>query len=181
MLMEQQGYSIGNLWGNLSAKEKLGLALGVLIIIGLIVVLVFTVLNPSSEEKLEPGTETEESYVNEWGDVVTKKTVVSEDGEATVTETKKDEWGNVTTVDPNLITTYFPYQVAREHKEWVPTLKYYLYIDEENDKLIHASIEDCDEEGDKALVQEYINSIPLDMSEYKVEFQTFSDDADCGE
>ena len=179
--MEQQGYSAGNLWRNLSGKEKLGFGLGVLIIIGLIVVLAFMVFNSAGEEKLEPGTETEESYVNEWGDVVTKKTTVNEDGDVAVTETKEDEWGNVTTVDPDLITTYFPYQVAREHKEWMPTLKYYLYIDEENNKLIHASIEECDEEGDKALVQEYINSIPLDMSEYKVEFETFSDDADCGE
>lgn len=176
--MERQGYNIGNLWRNLSVKEKLGFGLGFLIIIGLIVGLYFMIFG-GGEEVLEPGTTTEETYVNEKGDTVTKVTTVDEGGEATVTETKEDEWGNVTTVDPSLITTYLPYQVAREHEGEIETLRYFLYIDDDNDKLIHAMIEDCDEENDRALVEQYINSIPLDMSGYTVEYETFYEDAVC--
>ena len=176
--MEQQGYSITNLWRNLSGKEKLGFGLGILIIIGLIIGLGFMLFGNTNEEVLEPGTTTEESYVNDDGDTVTKTTVVSEDGEATVTETKKDEWGNVTTVDPNLITTYFPYQEERPHDDMEGTLRFYLDVDTEN-KVISASIEECDTEGDKELVQQYLDSIPVDISEYKVEYNPFYIDAEC--
>ena len=180
--MEQGGYKISNLWRNLSGKEKMGFLFGALIIVVLIVVLSVMIANNAfSGESLEPGTSKEETYTDDNGNTVTKETTIDNDGGVTVTETKEDEWGNVTTTDPGLITTYFPYQVGREHEDWETTMMYYLYIDEENDKLIHALIEECDEENDRALAQDYINSIPLDMSGYAVQYEVFSDDAICEE
>ena len=172
--------SMGNLWDNLSGKKKLGAVIGGALILSLLVVLVAMFAVGSG---VQGGTEgmVNGTYEDEQGNIVTVETTVNENGERVTTRTKTDAYGNVTTVDPALITTYFPVQVMREHAEWTPTLRYYLYIDEYDKLLIHAMVEACDEEGDKALVQEYIDSIPLDMSGYKIEYQVVETDTDCGE
>ena len=128
---------------------------------------------------------TEDTYTNEDGYTVTQEIKTYADGGKVITETKVDEYGNVTTVDPSLITTYFPHQVMRQHtsKDLVDagfeyTLRYSLQLDEDA-KAITATIEYCDEGGNKALVQEYLSAIPLDLSEYTVNYETFTEDAFC--
>ena len=68
----------------------------------------------------------------------------------------------------------------RQHKEWTNTLRYYLSVNETK-KTIHAIVEDCDIDQDKAMIQAYIKSIPIDLSDYTVEYELNSVDADCGE
>ena len=188
VMKNENGLSIRNLAHNLTMVQKLGLGFGAVIVVLVIVFLSFMIANITEEaggdeEKIEEIPEVVESVaqLEEDGYIVTIDTVTNEEGATVITGTKEDEWGNVTTINPNLVTTYFPYQVAREHEGYDSTLRYYLNIDEENDKVIRAMIEDCDVEGDTALVQQYINSIPIDMSGYTVEYQTFSTDSDCGE
>lgn len=187
-MKNENSLSIRNLAHNLTMAQKLGLGFGVVIVALVIVFLSFMIANITEEaggdeEQIEEIPEVVESVaqLEEDGYIVTIDTVTNEEGTTVITGTKEDEWGNVTTINPNLVTTYFPYQVAREHEGYDSTLRYYLNIDEENDKVIRAMIEDCDVEGDTALVQQYINSIPIDMSGYTVEYQTFSTDSDCGE
>ena len=172
--------SLSNLWDNLSGKKKLGVVVSALLALSFLVVLV-AMFAVGSNVQGGPEGMINGTYQDEQGNIVNVETTVNENGETVTTRTKTDEYGNTTTVDPNLITTYFPYQVMREHAEWTPTLKYYLYISDDNNMVINAMIEACDEERDMALVQQYIDSIPLDMSGYTVEYQTFDTDADCGD
>ena len=163
----------------MSGKQKIGLLVAGLVIISLVVVLVAVLLVGDSEVSDRVVDETEGTYVNENGDTVTVETVTNESGATTTRETKEDAYGNVTTTDPGLITTYFPYQVVREHEGYGATMRYFLGVDSEK-KTIKAMVEECDVEGDKALVEAYIDSIPLDLSEYTVNYETFTVDAVCG-
>ncbi len=164
----EAGYNLGNILRNMTKKQKIGVAVFLAIVVILVLVLILLVM--SGQQAVDETTDDDGSS-----------------GETVVTETKMDEYGNVTTVDPDLITTYFPYQVMRKHasEELVDfgfeyTLRYALDLDEEA-RIITAIIEYCDVEADKALVQQYIDSIPLDLSAYTVNYETFSEDAICDE
>lgn len=166
----------------MSGKQKIGFLVAGVVIISLVLVLVAMLLIGDGSDGGNGGekiiSETEGTYVNENGDTVTVETVTNANGDTTTRETKEDAYGNVTTTDPELITTYFPYQVVREHEGYGATMRYFLSADSEK-KIIKAMIEECDMEGDKALVREYINNIPLDLSEYTVNYETFTVDAVC--
>ena len=189
----EQGYSLSNIFKNTTRKQRIAFGLAFLIIVVLLIVLILLAANNSlrgegdevGQANEQDEDVTEESYVNDQGYTVTKKTTTYENGETVTTETKMDQYGNVTTTDPDLITTYFPYQVMRRHTSedlinsgFEYTLQYSLGLDE-GGKVINATIEYCDEEGDKALVQQYLDSIPLDLSEYTVNYETFRADAFC--
>jgi len=194
----EAGYNLGNVLRNMTKKQKIGAVVFLAVIIILVIILMFLMFGDQqatdessgdgdSVGQNEAANVKEETYENDDGYTVTKKTTIYENGETVVTETKMDEYGNVTTVDPDLITTYFPYQVMRKHtsEELVDsgfdyTLRYSLDLDEEA-RIITAIIEYCDVEADKALVQQYLDSIPLDLSVYTVSYETFSEDAICEE
>ena len=177
--MNKEGLSLKNLWGNLSFGQKLGLMFAGIILI-LVFVLIGVLVNNDKEDSVnnEPNV-VEETYTDD-GYTVTTQTYINDEGEEVTTGTKEDEYGNVTTLNPELITTYFPYQKMREHGDDDSTLQYFLSVDDES-KTINALIEYCDIEADKVLVEEYINGIPLDLSEYSVVYETFSEDAICAE
>lgn len=184
--MNNSGYSLGNLVKNLTVAQKLGIGLGFVIIILLLVFVGFLVGDMSSNEQENDNNDNsseivEETYTDENGYTVTTNTYINESGEKVTEGTKKDEYGNVTTLDPNLITTYFPYQVVRKHQEPMnATLRYYLAVNEET-KTIKALVEECDVAGDQALVQQYVDSIPLDLSEYTIVYDTFVNNAICSD
>ena len=191
----EQGFSFGNIFKNMTKQQKIASLLFVVIVVVLLIVLGVLLsgmqtgsfdengewVSDDAGQSDQPVVE-EETYENDEGYTVTKKTTINPDGTVTIIETKMDEYGNVTTVDPDLITSYFPYQVMRKHdnldEEWEYTLRYSLQLDEEA-KAINATIEYCDVDGDKALVEQYINSIPLDLSGYTVNYETFAEDAIC--
>lgn len=187
--MENNGTEnpIKNLWKNLTTSQKIGWGLGVVIAILLIVLLAVMMSGQSGKSgTTEEENITEETYTTNDGNTytVTTETMENGSGEEVEVSTKMDEYGNVTTTDPNLITTYFPYQVMRQHEgELVElgfdsTVRYSLNLDEEN-KVITAMIEDCDQEGDKELVERYLSVIPIDLSAYTVEYEVFAEDAIC--
>ncbi len=179
----EQGYSFGNIAKNMTRKQKVLSILFVLIVVILIIILSVMLSNynqPEAEEETEVTTDVTErnEVINGQDYVVTKETTVNADGETEVTETKMDSFGNVTTTEPNLITTYFPYQVVREHEDGRITLRYSLRIQEDSN-VINAAVEGCDVENDKKLVQEYLNSIPIDLSNYTINYVPFFEDAFC--
>lgn len=193
------GYSFGNILRNMTKKQKVGAVVFLVIIVVLALVLILLVMSgqqAADETTGDDGGNTgqsdvasvkEESYVDDEGYTVTKEITTYTDGSTSVNETKMDDYGNVTTVNPELITSYFPYQVMRKHTSedlvesgYDYTLRYSLGLDEEA-RTIMATIEYCDIETDKALVQQYIDSIPLDLSAYTVNYETFSEDAICDE
>ena len=176
----EQGYSLSNIFKNTTKKQKIWFGLALMIIVILLVILVFFVMEGGStsenegDDNVEQGNGvvnvTEDSYINDRGYTVTQKITTYADGSEVITETKMDKYGNVTTTDPTLITTYFPYQEMRGHKDSYSTLRYYVRVYEE-DKTIEAFVEYCDEEQDKNLVYKYIDSVPIDLSEYTVKFE----------
>ena len=187
----EQGYSLSNIFKNTTKKQRVGFFLFLIVVAILFIILIALVMSGTSDNSDEGDSDgqtesvTEDAYVNEQGYTVTQVITTNADGSQTITETKMDEYGNVTTTDPNLITTYFPYQVMRRHTSedlinsgFEYTLRYSLGLDEA-EKVINATIEYCDEEGDKVLVQQYLDSIPLDLSEYTVNYETFRADAFC--
>lgn len=190
----EQGYSLSNIFKNTTRKQRVGFGVILAVVVVLLIVLIVLVMNNPQDNDVDNEEEqqtnsvvdvTEDTYVDEQGNTVTQEITTYADGGTIITETKTDEYGNVTTVDPSLITTYFPYQVMRKHtnEDLIDfgleyTLRYSLHLDEDA-KVINATIEYCDVEGDKALVQEYINSIPLNLSGYTVNYETFSEDAFC--
>lgn len=175
--METDSNPIHSLLTNLTTNQKIGFGLGIVIIV-LIIVLAPTMLQGlfvNNTATDEPVTET---YTDEQGNTVTVETYTNDQGEEVVTGTREDPYGNITTINPDLITTYFPYQVMRDHADGDPTLRYYLAIDEASG-LIRVIMEDCDVENDKILIQQYINSIPFDLSGYKIEYELSSVDTSC--
>ncbi len=182
--MEEASSLLHNLLRNLSIKQKIVIVLGIVLIVGLTAFAFFYLQaneagNSESRSTNDNDTATE-TYVDEQGYTVTTETHVDDSGKEYTTTTREDPYGNITTADPDLITTYFPYQVMREHKEWTSTLKYFLTIDEDT-KIIGADMEDCDIENDKRLIDQYIQSIPIDLSDYTIEYNLISVDTDCGE
>lgn len=181
----QQEYSIKNVFKKMKKSQIVGIVLFVVILVLALVLVGLLAEKPqdgnstSGDENGESSTVVE-TYTGEDGYTYTKEIVTDENGDATIVETKTDEYGNVTTVAPGLITTYFPYQVMREHSDYIATLRYSFAVDEES-KTITGLVEYCDAEGDKALAQEYLNSIPMDLSEYTVIYDVFSEDAFCTE
>lgn len=172
--MEQN--NISNLFANLSGKQKLALTLVALVVISAVIVIIFMALSSSGQS--DSDEEKAGSYVDDNGYTITTEETTNDEGETVLITTKEDEYGNVTTTDPDLITTYFPYQVMREHKNYDPTLRYYVNINEDT-MTINAMVEECDVEADKALVREYIDSIPIDLSAYTLNYDIFSTDAIC--
>ena len=181
--MESSQNPIYNLFTNLTRNQKIALCLAVILFISGIIILPQLFQTNQSEtnnnDELSNSPKVE-SYVDEQGYTVTTETITNSKGEESITSTRTDPYGNTTTTDPDLLTTYFPYQVMRQHKEWTNTLRYYLSVNETK-KTIHAIVEDCDIDQDKAMIQAYIRSIPIDLSDYTVEYELNSVDADCGE
>ena len=188
----EQGFNFGNVIRNMTKQQKLAGLLFVTIIIVLLVVLGVLLsglpsggFNENGEwvdgnsDNGEKVTVTEEKVNIDGQDYVVKKeTTTNGDGVVVESETKTDYYGNVTTTDPNLITTYFPYQTVRNHEGSDPTLRYFLSLNESS-KTIDAIIEDCDVEGDKSLVQQYIDSVPLDLSMYTINYVVVGEDISC--
>lgn len=174
--------SIQNLFTNLKTKQKIALFLGIIIIILAAVLLPWLFHNSQNSPDESEATDTSktESYDDEQGYTITTETYTNDEGEEVTTSIRTDRYGNTTTMDPDLLTSYFPYQVMREHDESIKTLRYFLSLDNST-KTIHAIMEDCDIENDKALIQEYINSIPVDLSDYQIEYEFSSTDTDCEE
>ena len=181
--MEPNTNPIRNLFTNLNRNQRIALGLGIIVLIVIVAFLpqLFQTIQKSDDS--ETGTVDNpktENYIDEQGYTVNKETYTNEQGEEIITGTRTDPYGNVTTLDPDLITTYFPYQVMREHKDWDSTFRFYLSIDEDN-KIIHANMEDCDVEQDKIMVHSYINSIPINLSDYSIEYELISTNTDCRE
>ena len=202
----EQGYSVGNIFKNLSAKQKLGFVALAVVIVVLGVVLMVVAQSGDSGELVNGGgddilngtytneqgntvkvetekdrngnTVTTKTSEDDEGNVTTTKIVTDKDGNKTTTEVVVDEYGNERTTDPKLLTTYFPYQVMRKHDNYEPTLRYFVDVNEE-EKIIEAIVEACDEEEDKKLVKQYVDSVPLDLSAYVVNYELASEDAIC--
>ena len=175
--MDKGDNHLKTLINNLDPKKKLGLIIGFITFIILIILIVNLSQNSfNSDTKKGP---IEETYTDEQGYTVNREIVTDENGETSVQGTKEDQYGNVTTLDPDLITTYFPYQVMREHLHHTPTLKYYLGINEDTG-VIRVNMEDCDVENDKKEIEEYLDSIPLDLSNYTIEYELSNTDTNCG-
>ena len=118
------------------------------------------------------------SYYDEDGNVTIKTTTITSDGKKIVTEIKGDGYGNFTTTDPNLISTYFPYQMMREHEDGDETFRMFLDVNEE-EKVIEVTMEGCSEEENKELAQEYIDHVPVDLSAYTVSYELVGEDVIC--
>ena len=175
--MDYNSHPFQNLLTNLKPNQKIAIILGIIILISIIMVLPNLFQNNGD---IGGNPNESESYTDDQGYTISTRTEINDRGEEVTITTREDPYGNVTTTDPSLITTYFPYQVMREHKEWTSTLRFYLSISQ-TDKIIYANIEDCDIENDKKLIQDYINSIPIDLSSYSIEYEITSVDTDCGE
>lgn len=181
--MEPNTNPIHNFFSNLNRNQKIALGLGAVILIAIIALIPQPFQTSQKSGSDETGTidnPKAENYTDEQGYTVVKESYTNDQGEEVITGTRTDPYGNVTTLDPSLITTYFPYQVMREHKEWNSTFRFYLSINE-NDKIIYANMEDCDIEQDKKIISDYIKSIPIDLSEYSVEYSLTDVNTDCGE
>ena len=182
--MESNTSPIRGFFSALNRNQKIVLGLGVVALIAVIAFLpqLFQISQKSDDNETGTANSSKtENYTDEQGYTIVKETYTNDQGEEVIiTGTKTDPYGNVTTLDPSLITTYFPYQVMRAHKNWESTFRFYLSISEK-DKKIYADMEDCDVEQDKRMIQDYIDSIPIDLSDYYIEYSLTSTDADCRE
>lgn len=178
----QEQSAFRNLIHNLTKKQVIAIVLGLVFLVIVAIVLSNIASSPtgsSNDNDTNEDSSANEVYVDENGYTITTEVNIDENGEEYTVTTREDPYGNVTTTDPNLISTYFPYQVMREHVDWNPTLRYFLYINEES-KTIYVNMEDCDIENDKKLIAEYIDSIPIDLSAYNIEYELSTVDTDCG-
>ena len=149
-------------------------------LVGALLVVAFADLPQGEDGASEDYGVAEASYADGDGYTYNEEMITNEAGETETIWTKTDEYGNTTTMNPEMITTYFPYQAVREHADGSASLRYYLSVEEGN-TTIDAVIEYCDVENDKILVEQYVNAIPIDMSAYTINYEEFSEDANCGE
>lgn len=66
------------------------------------------------------------------------------------------------------------------HENTDPTWRYSIELVDDDEQLIYVTVEACDEENDKNLAKQYIESVPLDLSGYKIEYEAINLDTYCG-
>lgn len=178
--MNSESISIENLLNNLNKKKKLGIA-AFLIIALIIVAMILGFINslhnnPSSnkEEVVKNSTLTESGV--EWDDISNGNQEEAKTIDVPVSTEYNDE--HKYTLIEHLPFARFAYKDYGQDQHGV---RGYWIITENTavEKGIIISVDDCDEEGNTAAANEYLSSLPVDLSGYIVVYQTHVGDVPC--
>ena len=176
----EQGYSLGNILKNTTKKQRIGFGLAFVVIVALVVILFVMIGTPqeSSDEAGDNGGASEE--VAETEQIVLGEgvagTALAEDGNDEKTasaqvpvSTEYNERHKYTLVD------YMPSAIYdfKEYGDGQSGTRIYWEIVENTaiEKGIVVKLDSCDEAGNKALANEYLRSIPVDLSDYVIVYQ----------
>lgn len=151
-----------NLYNNLTQKQKIGIVAIFFVIVIILVIVGIAVSTQQSENKdqlLDDSSEyiEDEDYDPDYVDP--EKTPI--------------EGG-----DQSSIETFLPHAVFVEEEDF-SALRYYIEEDAESDNVINVMFSACDEATSKTLAQEYLDSIPLDLSGYTINYEPVEEDAYC--
>ncbi|MBR3246702.1 hypothetical protein IKF87_02360 [Candidatus Saccharibacteria bacterium] len=171
--MKNDDNATRNLLHNLSVKQKVV----ILLLFSFIILVAIVLATTDFSSKGQSDNSNDDSAVYGEEDVTGETTYYTYSPSRA---TRTDQYGNVTTTDPGAITTYFPHQVMRHHENTDPTWRYSIELVDDDEQLIYVTVEACDEENDKNLAKQYIESVPLDLSGYKIEYEAINLDTDCG-
>lgn len=176
----QQEYGIKNIFKNTTRGQKVVAGLFVLIVVILVVVLIVLVMG-NAEEDL---SDDDGSGDNGATEVV----------EGTQGLDTGDGGGNVQNVEVP-VSTKFEENHNYTLIEYLPKGEYaflngeesdedsvvYYYISENTaiDKGIVVSVDSCDEEGNTTKANDYLKSLPVDLSEYVIVYETHTGDVPC--
>ena len=174
----EQGYSLSNIFKNTTKKQRIAFIIVLVVIIVLISVLFMLV--GASGETAEETTNPEEEFVlfeGVNGDVIDKE----ESEESTKVEvpvsTDYSSKHRYTLID------FLPkgeYKFLTGEESFVNSITYYII--KENtavDKGIVVSVDVCDVKGNKKAANDYLKSLPIDLSEYVIVYQTHGSDVPC--
>lgn len=175
----QQEYGIKNILKNTTRGQKITVVLFLLIVVVLVVVLI-VLATGETEEELGDG---------ESGDGTV---VVSEGTQGLDADGENSENGNLVEVP---VSTKFEENHNYTLIEYLPKGEYaflngeesdedsvvYYYISENTaiDKGIVVSVDSCDEEGNTTKANDYLKSLPVDLSEYVIVYETHVGDVPC--
>lgn len=178
--MNKENFSIKNLLVNLTKKQKIGI--GLFLVIVAIVAMVFSAMINSVHEDISDESK---------GDTTEEIDITI--GEGTVWSTSGAEDKESTKVETPVSTDYSD---SHEYSliDYVPTSNYkyivydggygtrnYWWITENTaiEKGIVVSVDSCDVAGNTAAANEYLKSLPVDLSDYIIVYQTHTSDVPC--
>ena len=174
----EQGYSLSNIFKNTTKKQRIAFIIVLVVIIALISVLFMLV--GASEETAEETTDSEEEvalFEGVAGDTIENE----EEGDGTKIDvpvsTDYNSKHSYTLID------YLPkgeYKFLTGEESFVNSITYYII--KENtavDKGIVVSVDVCDVKGNKKAANDYLKSLPIDLSEYVIVYQTHGSDVPC--
>lgn len=182
--MDNNPSPVHNMFANLTRKQIAGIGsfIMIIIIVLILIALIVNTMQQSPNSNNEP--ETTDAIVSEavkWGDI-DSDTNTHTDSNSTDTikvpvSTEYNEKHEYTLAD------YIPYDsyVFLDKYDSNDTLRIYYSIDENSaiEKGIVISVDSCDVEGNTIAAQNYLKSIPVDLSEYVVVYQTHSGNVPC--
>lgn len=186
--MQDNSFSIKNLFTNLSKQQKIAAGLilpGILIVLAIMV----PIIN-SAQEGFEDYELGDHDSSNESDTTVG----VGQKWDSNTTNTNDDDNNDSETVEVPVSTSYnddheytlidyLPYSayVFLDYDDADDTSRVYYSIEENTaiEKGIVISVDSCDVEGNTAAAQEYLKSIPVDLSEYTVVYQTHTGEVPC--
>lgn len=187
-------YSFGNVLKNMTKQQKIG-AITFLAIIGFLIIVLFVLIAKPDNASLGD-TEDGEAEEN-----ISATEIVEEGINGSIIESGSNNAGNsdgagLEKIQVPVSTDYddeheytlidylpkgeYMFQLGEESDENMVT---YYYISENTavDKGIVVSVDACDEDNNKAAANEYLRTLPVDLSEYTIVYQTHMSDIPCEE
>lgn len=184
--MEGNTGSVSNLVQNLSKKQKLGIA--VLIVVIVVLAMVFAAMANQVQEDISGNPEEEqitvETATGVSGDSISGGS--DENGDGNGTEAKSVEVPVSTDYNERHEYTLSDYLPASKH-EYVDYgddesgIVDYWWVTENTvvEKGIVVSADDCDEKENTAAANEFLSNLPVDLSEYTIVYQTHTGSVPC--
>lgn len=184
-----QQNSLQNLFQNLTKRQKIGILISLFLIIILLFYIFFITQNSSentSQNNEEDATESEINIeeINYNPDSSTKESsnnyiqeLINNDYQY-----KKSDPNYYLehTTNPELLSTYLPHIEYRYYiLDETQYRSVYFYAFQKDEKTIEIMVEKCDEEQDKIRANNYLNSLPLDLSQFTIEYN-INTEAYCG-
>ena len=184
----EQGYSLGNIFRNTTKKQRIGFGLAFVIIVVLVIILFLLVgLPQENSDNTDNNGSTEELIEDGIGSASFEEGVSGAD----LNKGNNDEDNSVN------VPVSVDYNENHEYTliEYIPKSKYdyitygdnqhglraYWVINENTaiKKGIGVSVDSCDVEGNKVAANNYLKSLPVDLSDYFIVYRVHEGDIPC--
>lgn len=191
----ERSYSLGNAFKNMTGKQKIAFGLVFVIIVVLVVVLLLVIGTPNGDNGEADGDYdvTDSDYYSEEATEPEDETTELENGIVGASVIGSDVNGDANAMVPVSVD----YNEDHDYLliDYIPISKYdyitygnnqhgvraYWIINENTaiDKGLVISVDSCDVEGNNAAANEYLRSLPVDLSDYVFVYRVHEGNVPC--